>query len=239
MHALATGIIVADLNLISKMHFIVSLISGVIAVVSKKRFAAILLALIVGIAVVSGVITYFYFFHNPESGFFTSSHVKFYAYKNDDADTKINATSKMLVEFSASDYAKVASNETENTEYIWMSADQDDWDGMHFVFDLSGYDVEKLASIKFTWVGRIIDPNNCDCMELWYYKDSGWVKFDDINESVWMIKTGNWTSSLADYVDATGKVHFSVVIHVRSAPLEALSACLLTQFINLEVSYAS
>lgn len=205
---------------------------------SRKRLA--LLASIIGIAaVVSGVIIYFCFFYGKESGFFTSSHIRFYAYSNDDADTKMNASSKMLVEFSSLDYAKVASNDTDNTEYMAMRADQDDWDGMHFMFDLGGYDVNRLASIRFTWIGRIIGPDNCDCMELWYYKDSGWVKFDDINQSVWMTKTGNWTSSLADYVDATGKVHFSVVIHVRSAPLESISAYLLTQFVNLEVSYLS
>jgi hypothetical protein len=203
---------------------------------SRKRLA-VLLASIIGVAAVSGVVIYFCFFYGKEGGFFTSSHFRFYAYFNDDADTKMNASSKMLVEFSSSDYAKVASNDTDNTEYVWMRADQDDWDGMHFIFDLQGYDVGRLASIRFTWIGRIIGPDDCDCMELWYYKDSGWVKFDDINQSVWMTKTGNWTSSLADYIDADGKVHFSVVIHVRSAPLESISAYLLTQFVNLEVSY--
>jgi hypothetical protein len=135
---------------------------------------------------------------------------------------------------------KVASNDTDNTEYVAMRADQDDWDGMHFMFDLGGYDMEKLASIRFTWTGRIIDPDNCDCMELWYYKDSGWVKFDDINQSVWMTKTENWTSNLTDYVDTNGKVHISVLIHVKTGePLEVISAYLLTQFVNLEISYIS
>lgn len=202
----------------------------------KKRLA-VLLASIMGIAVVSGVAIYFCFFYGKESGFFTSSHVRFYAYSNDDADTKMNASGNTLMEFSLSDYTKVASNDT---EYMWMRADQDDWDGMHFMFDLGGYNVEKLASIRFTWIGRIIGPDSCDCMELWCYKDSGWVKFDDINQSVWMTKTSNWTSSLADYIDAAGKVHFSVLIHVKSAqPLETVTAYLLTQFINLEVSYLS
>ena len=206
----------------------------------KKRLVAALLASILGIAVVSGVIVYFCFFDGKESEFFTSSHVRFYAYSNDDADTKMNASGKMLVEFSSSEYVKVASNDTDNTEYVAMRADQDDWDGMHFVFDLGGYDMEKLASIRFTWIGRIIDPDNCDCMELWYYKDSGWVKFDDINQSVWMTKTENWTSNLTDYVDANGKVHISVLIHVKTGePLEVISAYLLTQFVNLEVSYIS
>ena len=206
---------------------------------SRKRLVA-LLAAIIGVAAVSGVIVYFCFFYGKEGGFFTSSHVRFYAYFNDDADTKMNASSKTFVEFSSSDYANVTSNDTDNTEYVAMRADQDDWDGMHFIFDLRGYDMEKLASIRFTWIGRIIDPDNCDCMELWYYKDSGWVKFDDINQSVWMTKTGNWTSSLADYIDAAGRVHFSVVIHVKGGqPLETISAYLLTQFVNLEVSYIS
>ncbi len=71
------------------------------------------MASIIGIAVVSGVIIYFCFFDGKESGFFTSSHIRFYAYSNDDADTKMNASSKTLVEFSLSDYAKVASNDTE------------------------------------------------------------------------------------------------------------------------------
>jgi hypothetical protein len=66
------------------------------------------------------------------------------------------------------------------------------------------------------------------------------VKFDDINQSVWMIKTGNWTSSLSDYIDAAGKVHFSVVIHVESAQsIDSATAYLLTQFVNLEVSSLS
>lgn len=206
----------------------------------KKRLVAALLASILGIAVVSGVIVYFCFFDGKESRFFTSSHVRFYAYSNDDADTKMNASGKMLVEFSSSEYVKVASNDTDNTEYVAMRADQDDWDGMHFMFDLGGYDMEKLASIRFTWIGRIIDPDNCDCMELWYYKDSGWVKFDDINQSVWMTKTENLASNLTDYVDANGKVHISVLIHVKTGePLEVISAYLLTQFVNLEVSYLS
>jgi hypothetical protein len=204
---------------------------------SRKKLA-VLLASIMGIAAVSGVIVYFCFFYGKEGGFFTSSHIRFYAYSNDDADTKMNASSKTFVEFSVSDYAKVASNETDNTEYVAMRADQDDWDGMHFMFDLSGYDVGRLASIRFTWIGRIIGPNSCDCMELWYYKDSGWVKFDDINQSVWMTKTEEWTSNLADYVDASEKVHVSVLIHVMTSdPLEIISAYLLTQFVNLEVSY--
>ena len=204
----------------------------------KKRLVAALLASILGIAVVSGVIVYFCFFDGKENGFFTSSHVRFYAYSNDDADTKMNASGKMLVEFSSSEYVKVTSNDTDNTEYVAMRADQDDWDGMHFMFDLGGYDVEKLTSIRFTWIGRIIGPDNCDCMELWYYKESGWVKFDDINQSVWMTKTEEWTSNLADYVDASGKVHVSVLIHVMTSdPMEIISAYLLTQFVNLEVSY--
>jgi hypothetical protein len=206
---------------------------------SRKRLV-VLLASIIGIAAVSGGIIYFCFFYGKESVFFTSSHIRFYAYFNDDADTKMNASCKMFVEFSSSDYAKVASNDTDNTEYVWMRADQDDWDGMHFVFDLGGYDMEKLASIRFTWIGRIIDSDNCECMELWYYKDNGWVKFDDINQSVWMTKTENWTSNLTDYVDANGKVHISVLIHVKTGePLEVISAYLLTQFVNLEVSYLS
>lgn len=206
----------------------------------KKRLVAALLASILGIAVVSGVIVYFCFFDGKESGFFASSHVRFYAYSNDDADTKMNASGKMLVEFSSSEYVKVASNDTDNTEYVAMRADQDDWDGMHFMFDLGGYAMEKLARIRFTWIGRIIGPDSCDCMELWYYKDSGWVKFDDINQSVWMTKTENWTSNLTDYVDANGKVHISVLIHVKTGePLEVISAYLLTQFVNLEVSYLS
>jgi hypothetical protein len=198
-----------------------------------KRLA--LLISTVGIAsVISGVIIYFCFFYGKESGFFTNSQIRFYAYSNDDADTKMNAADKMLVEFSSSDYAKVASNDT---DYVWMKADQDDWDGMHFMFDLGGYDVAKLASIRFTWIGRIIGPQSCDYMELWYYKDSGWVKFDDINQSVWMTKTEEWTNDLADYVDANGKVHVSVLIHVKTSdPLEIISAYLLTQFVNLEVS---
>jgi len=203
---------------------------------SRKRLV-VLLASIIGIAAVSGVTIYFCFFYGKGSVFFTSSHIRFYAYFNDDADTKINASSKTLVEFSSADYAKVASNETDNTEYAWMRADQDDWDGMHFMFDLSGYNLDAMASIRFTWIGRIIGPESCDCMELWYYKDSGWVKFDDVNQSVWMIKTGNWTSGLANYIDAAGKVHFSVVIHVESAQsIESATAYLLTQFVNLEVS---
>jgi flagellar basal body-associated protein FliL len=205
---------------------------------SRKRLA--LLASIIGIAaVVSGVIIYFCFFYGKESEFFTSSHIRFFAYSNDDADTKINASSKTLVEFSSSDYAKVASNETVNTEYVVMRADQDDWDGMHFIFDLSGYNLNAIASIRFTWIGRIIGPESCDCMELWYYKDSSWVKFDDINQSIWMTKTEEWTSNLADYIDANGKVHISVLIHVKNLaqPIDQLSAYLLTQFVNLEVSY--
>jgi len=203
---------------------------------SRKRFA-VLLASIIGIAAVSGVIIYFCFFYGRESGFFTSSHIRFYAYFNDDADTKMNASGKIFVEFSSLDYMKVSSNDT---EYVWMRADQDDWDGMHFIFDLSGYNLNAIASIRFTWIGRIIGPESCDCMELWYYKDSGWVKFDNINQSVWMTKTEEWTSNLADYVDANWKVHVSVLIHVIAGePLETISAYLLTQFVNLEVSYLS
>jgi hypothetical protein len=201
---------------------------------SRKRFA-VLLASIIGVAALSGVIIYFCFFYGKEDGFFTSSHIRFYAYFNDDADTKINASSKMFVEFSSSDYAKVALNDT---EYVPMKADQDDWDGMHFIFDLSGYNLNAISSMRFTWIGRIIGPESCDCMELWYYKDSGWVKFDDINQTVWMTKTEEWTSNLTDYIDADGKVHVSVVIHVKSGePLETIFAYLLTQFVNLEVSY--
>jgi hypothetical protein len=207
-----------------------------IAMVSEKRLVATLLTSIIGIAVVSGVIVYFRFSDGKESGFFTSSHIRFYAYSNYDADTKMNASSKTLAESSSSDYAKVASNDT---EYMWMRADQDDWDGMHFIFDLGGYDADRLASIRFTWIGRIIGPDDCDCMELWYYKDSGWVKFDDINQSVWMTRTGEWTSSLGDYVDTEGKVHFSVVVHVKSGgPMETIRAYLLTQFVDFELSYS-
>jgi hypothetical protein len=207
-----------------------------LAMLSRKRLA--LLIAIIGIAaVVGGVIIYFCFFYGKEGGFFTSSHIRFYAYSNDDADTKMNASSKMLVEFSSSDYAKVASNDT---VYVWMRADQDDWDGMHFIFDLSGYNLNAITSIRFTWIGRIIEPESCDFMELWYYKNSGWVKFDDINQSVWMTKMEEWTSNIVDYVDANGKVHISVLIHVMAGePLETISAYVLTQFVNLEVSYLS
>lgn len=201
---------------------------------SGKKLAA-LLASIIGIAAVSGVIIYFCFFYGRESGFFTSSQIRFYAYRNDDADTRVNASSMMLAEFSSADYAKIITNDT---EYMSMRADQDEWDGMHFIFDLSGYNLDAIASIRFTWIGTIIGPENCDRMELWYYKDSGWVKFDNINQSVWMTKTEEWTSNLADYVDANGKVHVSVLIHVIAGePLETISAYLLTQFVNLEVSY--
>ena len=202
----------------------------------KKRLITVLTASIMLSAIVGAVVYFVYYSGKALKGNYIGMH----AYKNSDADTKLNASGKMLVEFSSSEYVKVASNDTDNTEYVAMRADQDDWDGMHFMFDLGGYDMEKLASIRFTWIGRIIDPDNCDCMELWYYKDSGWVKFDDINQSVWMTKTENWTSNLTDYVDANGKVHISVLIHVKTGePLEVISAYLLTQFVNLEVSYLS
>ena len=193
----------------------------------KKRLITVLTASIMLSAIVGAVVYFVYYLKG--------NYIGMRAYKNSDADTKLNASTNTLEEFSSTDQRKVEINDT---EYAWMRADQDDWDGMHFVFDLGGYDMEKLASIRFTWIGRIIGPDSCDCMELWYYKDSGWVKFDDINQSVWMTKAGNWTSNLADYIDAAGKVHFSVVIHVKTAqPLETVTAYLLTQFVNLEVSY--
>jgi len=200
---------------------------------NRKRLA--LLVSIIGIAAVSGAIIYFCFFYGKESGFFTSSHIRFYAYSNDNADTRANASSKTFAEFSSVDYSKVANNDT---DCVWMRADQDEWDGMHFMFDLSEYDISALRGIRFTWIGRIIRPDNCDCAELWYYKDSGWVKFDDIDQYVWMTKSEEWASNLADYVDANGKVHVSALIHVRAGgPLETITAYLLTQFVNLELSY--
>jgi hypothetical protein len=202
----------------------------------KKRLITVLTASIMLSAIVGAVVYFVYYSGKALKG----NYIGMRAYKNSDADTKLNASTNTLEEFSSTDQRKVEINDTDNTEYVAMRADQDDWDGMHFVFDLGGYDMEKLASIRFTWIGRIIDPDNCDCMELWYYKDSGWVKFDDINQSVWMTKTENWTSNLTDYVDANGKVHISVLIHVKTGePLEVISAYLLTQFVNLEVSYIS
>ena len=199
----------------------------------KKRLITVLTASIMLSAIVGAVVYFVYYSGKALKG----NYIGMRAYKNSDADTKLNASTNTLEEFSSTDQRKVEINDT---EYVWMRADQDDWDGMHFMFDLGGYNVEKLAGIRFTWIGRIIGPDSCDCMELWCYKDSGWVKFDDINQSVWMTKTGNWTSSLADYIDADSKVHFSVVIHVKDGqPLETISAYLLTQFVNLEVSYLS
>ena len=201
----------------------------------KKRLITVLTASIMLSAIVGAVVYFVYYSGKALKG----NYIGMRAYKNSDADTKLNASGKMLVEFSSSEYVKVASNDTDNTEYVAMRADQDDWDGMHFIFDLGGYDVGRLTSLRFTWVGRIIGPEDCDCAELWYYKDSGWVKFDDVNQSVWMTRTGEWTSSLGDYVDTEGKVHFSVVVHVKSGgPMDTIRAYLLTQFVDFELSYS-
>jgi hypothetical protein len=195
----------------------------------KKRMIIVLVALVAAIMV--GGAAVIYFFYGSASG-----HERLYAYKNGDADTKMNALTNKLVEFSLTDYEKVQVNDT---QYMWMSPVNDDWDGTHFIFDLSGYDVGRLTSLRFTWVGRIIGPEDCDCAELWCYKDSGWVKFDDVNQSVWMTRTGEWTSSLGDYVDTEGKVHFSVVVHVKSGgPMETIRPYLLTQFVDFELSYS-
>jgi hypothetical protein len=199
-----------------------------------SRRVVVLIASIVVVATVGGVAIYLSYFGG--SGGRSDSGVGFFAYKNADVDSKINALTYTFVEFSAEEYVKVEMNDT---EYVWMSPTQDDWDGVHFVFDLSRYNLDELASVRFTWVGRVIEPENCDCMELWYYKDSGWVKLDDINQSVWMTKTEKWTSDLADYIDDEGKVHVSVVVHVkRGQPLDVFFAYLLTQFVNLEVSHS-
>lgn len=199
--------------------------------VGKKRNLVVLVILIMVIAVAGGAFIFLYYSREMTPA------VRFHAFENFNADNKTNTLTNTLMEFSSSDYEKVQTNDT---EYMSMRGDLDDWNGMHFIFDLSGYNLSALASIRFTWIGRIIGPEYCDCMELWYYRDSGWVKFDDINQSIWMTKTDTWTGNLADYLDNNGKVDFSVVTHVRSGgPLDTLTAYILTQFADFEISYKS
>ena len=151
------------------------------------------------------------------------------AFKNDNADYKTNALTNKLEEFSSVDYESVLEDDD---KFMYMGIDKDEWDGMHFVFDLSKHSVDSLVGINITWIGGVTDPENIDVMEIWCYKDAGWARLDEINEGDWVynIQSYEWINGLAEYIDSDGKVHISLVVHCKNE-----LAVLVTQFIELNV----
>jgi len=201
-----------------------------------SRYKALVFTLLSLTIVIVGVVGVYSFYNShPKKSTVTA---EFCAYKNNDANDKMNALTDTLEEFGPSEYTKVRENNL--IKFVYMSPTQNDWDGMHFVFDLSPYAIKSLTSITFTWTGGIIEPQNCDCMELWYYTDSGWAEFDNLDTAVWftgenLTKSATWTSNFEDYIDENCKVHISAVLHVKDEVLAF--AYLVTQFVELEISF--
>ena len=189
--------------------------------IGKRLFVIIIIASII----IGGTLAFYLFYKELTS----SSEGRMFAYKNDNADNKTNALTKRFEEFSSLDYESVLEDDD---KFMFMGVDKDEWDGMHFIFDLSEYAIDNLVSINFTWIGGVTESDNIDVMEIWCYKDTGWVKLEEINEGDWVynIQSYEWTSDLDDYVDADGKVHISMVVHCKNE-----IAALVTQFIKLEV----
>ncbi len=187
----------------------------------KRLFVVIISASII----IGGTLAFCYFYRELTS----SSEGGIFAYKNDNADNKTNALTKRFEEFSSVDYESVLEDDN---KFMFMGVDKDEWDGMHFIFDLSEYAIDNLVSINFTWIGGVMESDNVDVMEIWCFKDTGWVKLEDINEGDWVynIQSHEWTSDLDDYVDVDGKVHISMIVHCRNE-----AAVLVTQFIKLGV----
>ena len=190
-------------------------------IIGKRLFVIIIIASII----IGGTLAFYLFYRELTS----SSEGGMFAYKNDNADNKTNALTKRFEEFSSVDYESVLEDDD---KFMFMGVDKDEWDGMHFIFDLSEYAIDNLVSINFTWIGGVTESDNIDVMEIWCYKDTGWVKLEEINEGDWVynIQSYEWTSDLDDYVDADGKVHISMVVHCKNE-----IAALVTQFIKLEV----
>jgi|GEM_PF-5591310 len=190
-------------------------------IIGKRLFVIIIIASII----IGGTLAFYLFCRELTS----SSERGTFAYKNDNADDKTNALTKRFEEFSTVDYESV---QEDDDKFMFMGVDKDEWDGMHFIFDLSEYAIDNLVSINFTWIGGVTESDNIDVMEIWCYKDTGWVKLEDINEGDWVynIQSYGWTSDLDDYIDVDGKVHISMVVHCKNGV-----AVLVTQFVKLEV----
>ena len=189
--------------------------------IGKRLFVIIIIASII----IGGTLAFYLFYRELT----ISSEGGSFAYKNDNADNKTNALTKRFEEFSTVDYESVLEDDD---KFMFMGVDKDEWDGMHFIFDLSEYAIDDLVSINFTWIGGVTESDNIDVMEIWCCKDTGWVKLEDINEGDWVynIQSYEWTSDLDDYIDVDGMVHISMVVHCQNEV-----AVLVTQFIKLEV----
>jgi len=190
-------------------------------IIGKRLFVIIIITSII----IGGTLAFYLFYRELTS----SSEGGTFAYKNDNADNKTNALTKRFEEFSSADYESVLEDDD---KFMFMGVDKDEWDGMHFIFDLNEYAIDDLVSINFTWIGGVTESDNIDVMEIWCYKETGWVKLEDINEGDWVynIQSHELTSDLDDYIDDDGKVHISMVVHCKNE-----IAALVTQFIKLEV----
>lgn len=190
-------------------------------IIGKRLFVIIIIASII----IGGTLAFYLFYRELTS----ASEGGMFAYKNDNADNKTNALTNRFEEFSSLDYESVLEDDD---KFMFMGVDKDEWDGMHFIFDLSAYAIDNLVRINFTWIGGVTESDNIDVMEIWCYRETGWVKLEDINEGDWVynIQSYEWTSGLDDYIDVDGKVHISVVVHCKNEV-----AALVTQFIKLEV----